>query len=176
MLQVSKPPKPTSSQHNTHFLQTQPTVQLNASNSISQGYSAHLPYHHPLSSLQFTNIFHPHCPSLTSIYQDTLQASSVNLPFHIQRCTFGHQNRRQFPELGSCTPYSGSDYLFYPTTCSNYITQVIEPIHHLKTYTLFNLFILNDNLRRFSVNSLIRGGAVGQYLKLFHATNISRFD
>src|SRR6266496_3248662 len=105
MLQVSKPPKPTSSQHNTHLLQTQPTVQFNASNSIPQGYSAHPPYHHPLSSLQFTNIFHPHCTSLTSIYQDTLHASSVNLTFHLQRCTFGRQNLRQFPELDPCTPH-----------------------------------------------------------------------
>ena len=63
-------------------------------NSILQGHPTHPSHHHTFCPFQ-TQIISLHCPGFSSIYQNTLDTSTIDPSFDIIRCTTHSQNRRK---------------------------------------------------------------------------------
>ena len=71
---------------------------------VLQGHPTH-PSHHQRSVFQTSQIINLHCPGFSSIYQNTLDTSTIDPSFDTIRCTTHSQNRRKLLKLGPSNPY-----------------------------------------------------------------------
>ena len=60
-------------------------------------------HHHTLCPFQTSQVISLHCPRFSSIYQDTLDTSTIDPSFDMIRCTTHSQNRRKLLELSPST-------------------------------------------------------------------------
>ena len=68
-----------------------------------QGHPTHPPHHHTLCPFQTFQIISLHCPGFSSIYQNTLDTSTIDPSLDTIRCTTHSQNRRKLLELSPST-------------------------------------------------------------------------
>ena len=66
--------------------------------SVFQGHPTHPSHHHTLCPFQTSQVISLHCPRFSSIYQDTLDTSTIDPSFDTIRCTTHSQNRRKLLE------------------------------------------------------------------------------
>ena len=65
---------------------------------VFQGHPTHPSHHHTLCPFQTSQVISLHCPRFSSIYQDTLDTSTIDPSFDTIRCTTHSQNRRKLLE------------------------------------------------------------------------------
>ena len=72
--------------------------------------------HHTLCPFQTSQVISLQCPRFSSIYQDTLDTSTIDPSFDTIRCTTHSQNRRKLLELSPSTSHSSSSRFHYTPT------------------------------------------------------------
>ena len=84
--------------------------------SVLQGHPTHPSHHHTFCPFQTSQIISLHCPSFSSINQNTLDTNTIDPSFDTIRCTTHSQNRRKLLKLGPSTSHSSSSRLHHTST------------------------------------------------------------
>ena len=84
--------------------------------SVLQGHLTHPSHHHTFCLFQTSQIISLHCPGFSSIYQNTVDTSTIDPSSDTIRCTTHSQNRRKLLKLGPSTSHSSSSRFHYTST------------------------------------------------------------
>ena len=92
---------------------------LHKSPSVLQGHPTHPSHHHTFCPFQTSQIISLHCPFFSSIYQNTLDTSTIDPSFDTIRCTTHSQNRSGL--VVSAPTWDGTSCEFDSWQCRIYI-------------------------------------------------------